>query len=292
MAEQNHQYQISRVDNGQTWNFVGNLAQLMGALDLTADPSREDISNTTEDDATTPGPPPSSGQKRFPGFDFVHPIQDSQQPVVSDGYPWVQTNSLIPSWGAFTDRAPPPEAVPSLPIDRLNRHSHHGLNTHLILSGDLTLEKAMYTHEEPDQEQEQREHPIEKVELSADGPLREAPVGPGDIYLGTTETGCQFVEGHRCLSPTTALRFIDRGTLCWHNKKGQAAPWTEQKFINKQLRSHPKFGKLDGALVFEVPNTSLLRRPDRKRLAQELKKWFQAEWTGGDLDRMPSLSEE
>lgn len=226
-------------------------------------------------------PAPSSGQKRFPGFNFVNSIAPAQESVVSNGYPWVQTNKLIPTWSAFSFPYPLPEAVANLPIDRLNRHGHHGLNTHLVLSGDLTLEKVRYSlHERV---------PLEKIKISADGPVKEAPVGPGDIYLGTTEQGYEFVEGHRCLSPTTALRFVDRGTLCWYNKDGEAAVIEEQSFINDQLRRHSKFGKVDGVLVFEVPNIHLLRNTTRQRLARELGKWFQAEWTEDDLERMPSL---
>ncbi|KAJ4392126.1 hypothetical protein N0V93_005748 [Gnomoniopsis smithogilvyi] len=222
---------------------------------------------------------PSAGQKRFPGFNFVSPTEPAQEPVLSNGYPWVQTNTLIPTWSGISFPPPLPEAIASLPIGRLNRHGHHGLNTHLVLRGDLTLERIRYS----------RRVPLEKIRISADGPVNEAPVGAGDIYLGTTEGGCDFVEGHRCLSPTTALRFVDRGTLCWYNKDGEPAPVDEQRFISDQLRGHSRFGKVNGALVFEVPNTHLLRVARRKRLACELREWFQAEWTEDDLERMPSL---
>ncbi|KAJ4418861.1 hypothetical protein N0V82_005307 [Gnomoniopsis sp. IMI 355080] len=228
-------------------------------------------------------PAPSSGQKRFPGFNFVGPIEPGQQSVVAGGYPWVQTNRLIPTWSGISFPPPLPEAIASLPIDRLNLHGHHGLNTHLVLRGDMTLEKVQYSLH--------KRVPVEKIRISADGPAKEAPVGAGDIYFGTTEAGCEFVEGHRCLSPTTALRFIDRGTLGWYNKDGEVAPMDEQSFIIEQLRrvqDAGNFGKFNSALVFEVPNINLRVRM-RRRLACELKEWFQAEWTEDDLERMPPL---
>lgn len=203
-----------------------------------------------------------------------------------DGYPWVQTNRLIPTWCPISRIGPTPlpAAISQFPIDRLNRHGHHGLNTHLILKGDLTLERIKYSH--------YQRQPVEKIQISAEGPMKEAAVGPGDIYQGSTEKGCEFVEGHRCLSPTTALRFFDRGTICWFNKDGVAAPMADQTFIAKLLRNSPNFGKRDGALVFAVPGVSRLRRHDRVRLAAELKQWFEAEWVGDDLERMPSMPAE
>lgn len=203
-----------------------------------------------------------------------------------DGYPWVQANSLSPTgWCAISNMPLPlPEAIPNLPIDRLNLHVHHGLNTHLILMGDLTLERLTYSPH--------GRKPLQKIQISAAGPVTEAPVGAGDSYLGTTKTGCEFVEGHRCLSPTTALRFFDRGTICWFNKDGVAAPAADQTFVADQLRKGPDFGKRGGALVFAVPGVSHLRRPDRVRLAAELKTWFEAEWVGDDLERMPSMPVE
>lgn len=229
------------------------------------------------------GSSPSSGRKRFPGFNFVKPVDPAQQWVVMDGYPWVQTNRLIPTWCPISRVGPTPlpAAISQFPIDRLNRHGHHGLNTHLILKGDLTLERIKYSDYE--------RAPVDRIRISADGPLREAAVGAGDIYLGTTERGCEFVEGHRCLSPTTALRFFDRGTIRWFDQDGVAAPMADQTFIATQLRKGPEFGKRDGALVFEVPGVSHLRRHDRVRLAAELKTWFEAEWIGDDLERMPSM---
>lgn len=243
--------------------------------------SKRDFNMPSED-----GSPPSSGRKRFPGFNFVNPIEPAQEWVVMDGYPWVQTNKLIPTWCSISRIAPTPlpAAISQFPIDRLNIHGHHGLNTHLILKGDLTLERVKYSDHEPE--------PAEQIRISADGPIKEAPVGPGDIYRGTTEKGCEFVEGHRCLSPTTALRFFDRGTICWFDKHGEAAPLADQTFIAEQLRKSPKFGKQHGDLVFAVPGVKRLRRQDRIRLAAELKKWFEAEWVGDDLERMPSMPVE
>lgn len=138
-----------------------------------------------------PSPLPLPGDHVPPCFQLIRPIVDSphEEAVIEAGYPWVQTNSLIPtrrSLGANPCDKPIP--------DRLNWHRHHGENTHLIVEGDITLEKAnaffAYT-----------------LYSDGNGP-KELTVPPDEAYLGTTAKGCKFVEGHRCLSPRSAHRVI------------------------------------------------------------------------------------
>ncbi|KAI1867281.1 uncharacterized protein JN550_007012 [Neoarthrinium moseri] len=130
-------------------------------------------------------------------FEYVKEPQGKfEEAVIEAGYPWVRTNTIEKTRMADFD--------PSY-IDRLNAHSHSGTNTHLIVDGDLRF----------------------NVKRAQGGDLdsREA-CDSGDIcyqhefyvlekasYSATTTTGATFVEGHRCLSPTTAERFMGRGTL-------------------------------------------------------------------------------
>lgn len=82
--------------------------------------------------------------------------------------------------------------------DRLNWHGHHGVNTHLIVEGDLTLLKPKKFF---------GQNHVAAVTLSTDlGAPKEAPVAPDEVYVGTTQQACKFVEGHRCLSPRSAHR--------------------------------------------------------------------------------------
>ena len=74
------------------------------------------------------------------------------------------------------------------------------MNTHLIVSGSIDIGKAR----------------------DNDFKLRRVTYGPGDRvtlprdvdYRGEAgDDGCVFVEGHTLLSPTTAERFWQRGTI-------------------------------------------------------------------------------
>lgn len=116
-----------------------------------------------------------------------------EQAVLNAGYPWVRTNMLIPTW-ASPDADPRSNPVP----DRLKWHGHHGVNTHLIVEGDITLMKLKKMF---------GQNHISAVTMStAPGAPKEAPVAPDEIYAGTTQQACKFVEGHRNLSPMSAHR--------------------------------------------------------------------------------------
>lgn len=145
--------------------------------------------------------PPTRGRKRpasgltRPHFRLIRPVVDSahEQAVINAGYPWVRTNMLIPTWMS-PDKDPRPDTVP----DRLDLHGHHGINTHLIVEGDLTLMKPKKMFDQ---------NHITAVTLSADmGGAKELSVAPDEVYYGTTQQACRFVEGHRSLSPRSAHR--------------------------------------------------------------------------------------
>lgn len=146
---------------------------------------------------TLPEDRPPSRRSQVPRTHFrpIQPIVDSphEQAVIDAGYPWVRTNPLMPTWMS-------PGADPrSNPIpDRLAWHGHHGVNTHLIVEGDLTLMKPKKMF---------GQNHVAAVTLSTDlGAPKELSVAPDEVYLGTTQQACKFVEGHRCLSPRSAHR--------------------------------------------------------------------------------------
>lgn len=146
---------------------------------------------------TLPDDSPTSRRSQIsrPHFRPIKPIPESahEQAVIDAGYPWVRTNPLKPTW---MSPGADPRAGPVL--DRLNWHGHHGVNTHLIVEGDLTLIKPKKFF---------GQNHVAAVTLSTDiGAPKEAPVAPDEIYLGTTQQACKFVEGHRCLSPMSAHR--------------------------------------------------------------------------------------
>lgn len=146
---------------------------------------------------TLPADRPSSRQAQVsrPHFRLIGPIVDSphEQAVIDAGYPWVRTNPLMPTW---MSPGRDPRANP--PPDRLNWHGHHGINTHLIVEGDLTLMKPKKMF---------GQNHVAAVTLSTDlGAPKELSVAPDEMYVGTTQQACRFVEGHRCLSPTSAHR--------------------------------------------------------------------------------------
>lgn len=137
---------------------------------------------------------PTSRQEQ-PHFHHIQSIAYSshEQAVLDAGYPWVRTNMLIPTW-ASPDADPRSNLVP----DRLHWHGHHGVNTHLIVEGDITLMKLKKMF---------GQNHISAVTMSTDlGAPKEAPVAPDEVYGGTTQQACKFVEGHRNLSPMSAHR--------------------------------------------------------------------------------------
>lgn len=147
---------------------------------------------------TLPGdrPPSRRSQVPRPHFRPIRPIVDSphEQAVIDAGYPWVRTNPLMPTWLSPGADPRPIDPVP----DRLDWHGHHGVNTHLIVEGDLTLMKPKKMF---------GQNHVAAVTLSTDlGAPKELSVAPDEMYLGTTQQACKFVEGHRCLSPRSAHR--------------------------------------------------------------------------------------
>lgn len=245
-------------------------------------------------------PAPSQGPvKRRPGFDYIKPVDSPhEQSVLAAGYPWVRTN-ILESWrNQISTRGHPghAEIINSRPHS-LNLHSHHGRNTHFLVEGDLLLERESFHHHSGGGDKgaaaksialhDGRTYPKSWLYYAIFGAPQknlEAPVGPGDIYKGTTEYDCAFVEGHRCLSPTTAMRYIDRGTLTWVNKDGRKASRNELEVITGLLAS-AQFEKEPGSRAVKI------KMEDGERISGEMEQWFKHEWVGEDLELMPSLGQ-
>ncbi|KAI3335458.1 hypothetical protein F4824DRAFT_501085 [Ustulina deusta] len=200
-------------------------------------------------------------------MDFVFlnggPQGKFEKAVGAQGWKWMHTNRIDRTRpGGYTGRDGRP--------DRLGQHFHHGKSTHMIVSGDLRIQKhggdyGMY-------------------ELSDRlGGKRQDLVQPNTPYSATSKTGCTFVEGHEALSPQSAERFITRGTLRLARKPG--APWDypgddELKIWLRSVRfnpggkAHPDLAKgekriLDARHIFP---------PIPEDFLTALSEWFEAEW--------------
>lgn len=163
-------------------------------------------------------------------------------------------------------------------------------STHLIVQGDLTIESH--------NDERGRSH-RRRFEIStAPGADKEKPVGPGIRYEGSSRNGCQFVEGHRHLSPASAERFIARGTLRVVRVPSASASasasasevWSlpDEAKLKSWLRS-AKFrpgGKAEPRWWWDCEPKIVEfsgEKPASKseRLAQrEIARWFEREWKG------------
>ncbi|KAK8074571.1 hypothetical protein PG997_009234 [Apiospora hydei] len=135
------------------------------------------------------------------------PTDPFEVAVMEAGYKWVRTNSIVATR--------PGEFEPDLPIDCLNSHKHSGHNTHLIVEGDLTFEIEKDYYDAAKFKRKRVAPATKTATLDAADPdgRKELFAAREHRYKATSESGCSFVEGHQCLSPTTAERFIARGTL-------------------------------------------------------------------------------
>ncbi|KAI1261697.1 hypothetical protein F5Y18DRAFT_440345 [Xylariaceae sp. FL1019] len=189
-------------------------------------------------------------------MDFVNSIGHSvpEQKVVSLGYPWVRTARLRPTDGPI----PRNPAEANLP-DRLNYHSHHGPNTHLIVKGDMGIKCT----------------DGEAHHYAGD----ERFVNPGARYSAKSDTGATFVEGHRCLSPSTAERYIANGKLKAVARPGSRCQLPDEEVLKQWLRN-VKFDPNGKAR----PKTWKREKPicvwaERHHPAQDhLSRWFEKEW--------------
>ncbi|RDW65496.1 hypothetical protein BP5796_10188 [Coleophoma crateriformis] len=104
----------------------------------------------------------------------------------------------------------------------LEPHGHNSDNTHLVVTGELTLWPRAAHHSCPDSGEI-----LHREDMEGEYKFREVPCcaqtyGPGEYvdidamecytaYAGPD--GCTFVEGMKSLSPTSATRFFLRGMI-------------------------------------------------------------------------------
>ncbi|KAK7962825.1 uncharacterized protein PG986_003650 [Apiospora aurea] len=165
------------------------------------------------------------------------PTDPFEVAVMEAGYRWVRTNSIVATR--------PGEFKPDLPIDRLNSHKHSGHNTHLIVAGDLTFEIEKDYYDAAKFKRKRVPPAFKSATLDAADPdaRKELFAAREHRYKATSKSGCSFVEGHQCLSPTTAERFIARDTLraIPLPRKGETeedvTPWPDQDEIRALLRT-------------------------------------------------------
>ncbi|KAI2602129.1 hypothetical protein GGR54DRAFT_625671 [Hypoxylon sp. NC1633] len=183
--------------------------------------------------------------------------------VVANGYKWVRTNAI----GPFNSNKDIDFSAP----DRILPHSHHSINTHLIVKGDLTVTI---------ESESQRKYTISTAAEAA----KELVVKPGVTYRGRSTQGCRFVKGHRSLSPGSAERFIDRGTLRIVSESGGACQlvsertlklWLREAKFNPHGKAEPKKGE-DYILQYNTDDKKSTWVERRARL--ELARWFENEW--------------
>ena len=192
------------------------------------------------------------------------PQGQHEQEIANKGWKWMRTNTIdatrLPHYvysGKPSDYTNP---------DRLGKHSHHGRSTHLVVKGDLCIQKH---HGDRD-----------KYELSEYG-KRQDLVNPDMPYSATSRQGCTFVEGHEALSPRSAERFITRGTLRLDRKHGAAweypsdedlKRWLTSVEFNPKGKAHPKKG--------EVPilDDSNVDPPIPEEFLTAFSEWLENEW--------------
>ncbi|KAI2632879.1 hypothetical protein GGS21DRAFT_146319 [Xylaria nigripes] len=200
-------------------------------------------------------------------MDFVYvrgkPEGPHEKRVAAAGFRWMQTNRLNPT--SMLKHLNPTGNIP----DRLPPHSHHGVSTHLIVEGDLRIERV-----------------YDSYELSnAPGAIRQDLVPPETTYSATSKNGCSFVEGHYRLSPRTAERFLDRGTLRAVNSGLDALPddetlksWLLQVEFDPRGKACPDGAKGEKAIL-DIRKTNPPMCPS---IHFALSKWFEKEWEPKD----------
>ncbi|KAI1343581.1 hypothetical protein F5Y15DRAFT_370480 [Xylariaceae sp. FL0016] len=185
-----------------------------------------------------------------------NPLGDHERRLLNAGYRWVRTNEI-----QATKRNP--SKIP----DRLEPHSHHGENTHLIIAGDLNM-----------QSMDNRGRVLERVTAN---PEQLAGFGPNVTYSATSTSGCRFVEGHRALSPVTAERFMARGTI---EAVGEALPdfetlskWLLDAEFNPQGYARPIW-ILGERQILKFRDTGYSTR--ERAIQRAMAEWFENEWKG------------
>lgn len=103
----------------------------------------------------------------------------------------------------------------------LGYHGHGSENTHLFVTGRAFL----FAYDIVPREGQSAPPSDERSSFS--GLIvagNQANMQPGEKYSARIETDCDFVEGHRCLSPSTRNRFLSRNSIKWSENENHAGP--------------------------------------------------------------------
>ncbi|KAI0540371.1 hypothetical protein GGR58DRAFT_522301 [Xylaria digitata] len=202
-------------------------------------------------------------------MDFVYingaPKGHYENELAAQGWRWIRTNTIAPTPFNTTNTTTGSEHP-----NRLNPHFHHGLSTHMVVSGDLYVQR----HGGSRAAYEISDFP---------GAKRQDLVPPGTTYSGSSERGCTFVEAHKCLSPQTAERLIDRGTLKLVKKHGTTWRYPEESDLKAWLRTvkfNPDGKAHSNRAKGEKPilDTSHVQPPIPDDFLDDLSEWFAEEW--------------
>ncbi|KAI0857781.1 hypothetical protein F4860DRAFT_517472 [Xylaria cubensis] len=190
--------------------------------------------------------------------------------LIDQNWKWVNINTINPTQfsrgAAVVDHNGRP--------DRLNEHSHHSESTHFVISGDLRIQRTY--------------GPRLLYEISDEkGAKRQDHVLPKTRYRATSRRGCTFVEGHRCLSPESAERFISRGTLKVVDKRArrffptndQLGIWLRQVKFDPNGKARPAMGEMP---ILDTTGVSPTIPDD---VHADISQWFENEWRISRNDR-------
>ncbi|KAI0445805.1 hypothetical protein F4803DRAFT_547846 [Xylaria telfairii] len=188
-----------------------------------------------------------------------------EEQLLSQGWKWVNTNTINPTQFAQKNTVLDANGRP----DRLGEHSHHGESTHNIIIGDLRVQRT--------------QEPRLLYEISTEpGAKRQDHVPPKTRYKATSTQGCTFAEGHRCLSPESAERFISRGTLRVVNKRphrsfptnNQLGIWLRQVKFNPDGKARPNL-RMGEKPILDASRANPAMPED---VHMDLAEWFENEW--------------
>ncbi|KAI1738101.1 hypothetical protein F4680DRAFT_450184 [Xylaria scruposa] len=197
-------------------------------------------------------------------YDSSRPSTHYERILIND-WKWLNINTINPTQFSQNAAVIDDNGRP----DRLNRHSHHGESTHCVITGDLRILRIY--------------EPRLLYEISdAIGAERQDHVPPKTLYSATSKRGCTFVEGHKCLSPKSAERFISRGTLKVVDKSArksfptneQLGIWLRQVKFNPNGKAFPDLSR--GEMPILDDKGVEPRMPDD--VYADLSQWFENEW--------------
>ncbi|KAI0455753.1 hypothetical protein F5B21DRAFT_470529 [Xylaria acuta] len=196
--------------------------------------------------------------------DNSRPRGPQEQRLLDQGYIWINTNTINPTQLDRKETVTDADGRP----DRLGEHSHHGESSHNVISGDLRI---------------QRSRPRFVYEISSEpGAVRQDLVPPNVLYSATSQRGCTFVEGHKCLSPESAERFISRGTLKVVDGRtrrsfptnNQLRIWLRQVKFNPNGKAHPDSLRNEEPIL----DARHANPPIPDDVYDDLSRWFENEW--------------